>query len=183
MISLAAMSSPGWFCVRTQPKHEHIAAAHLRRALSEIEVFSPRLRIRKSTRRGAVWFVEALFPGYLFAKFEPASTMLAVKSSPGVRTIVTFGIHAPLVPDEVINHLRSQFDENESYEVPDIVREGDEVTIAGGPFHGLNAQVLRVMSAVNRVQVLLEFLGGFTRVEIGIDKLVTPKTPPPKLAK
>ena len=29
-------SSPSWFCLRTQPKHEHIAAAHLKKGLSLI---------------------------------------------------------------------------------------------------------------------------------------------------
>lgn len=59
-----------WFCLRSQPKHEKIAATHLLRTIAGIEVFSPRLRIRRQTRRGVVWFVEALFPGYLFARFD-----------------------------------------------------------------------------------------------------------------
>ena len=65
---LAQMDTALWFCVRTQPKHEHIAAAGLQRRLN-VNCFAPRLRYRKMTRRGAVWFVEAMFPGYLFAEF------------------------------------------------------------------------------------------------------------------
>jgi transcriptional antiterminator RfaH len=177
------MHTPAWFCVRTQQKHEHIAAAHLRRAVAEVEVFNPRLRIRKATRRGAVWFVEALFPGYLFAKFVPAEVMHTVRGSPGVKTIVMFGTQAPIIPDGVIAQLRQQFDANESYEVPDPVKEGEIVTIAGGPFHGFNAEVLRVMPSVNRVQVLLDILGGVQRVEIAMNQVVAPKTPPEGLAR
>jgi transcriptional antiterminator RfaH len=65
---LALLDEPVWFCLKTQPKREHLAAIALRRQF-RIECFSPRLRFRKMTNRGPVWFVEAMFPGYLFAKF------------------------------------------------------------------------------------------------------------------
>src|SRR5436190_16891298 len=66
--SLALVPEPVWFCLKTQPKREHLAATALRRQFG-VECFSPRLRFRKMTQRGPVWFVEAMFPGYLFAKF------------------------------------------------------------------------------------------------------------------
>ena len=49
MISESA-SSTEWYCVRTQTKREHIAAGHLRE-LEGVEVFCPRLKYRKATRR------------------------------------------------------------------------------------------------------------------------------------
>lgn len=174
------MDNPGWFCVRTQPKHEHIAAAHLRRSISSLEVFSPRLRVRKATRRGAVWFVEALFPGYLFARFGIAGDMQAVKSTPGVKMIVTFGDVTPLVPDSVISGLRSDFDAEDSRVVADSIVEGSEVVIAGGPFHGLSATVLRVLAAKERVQVLLDLLGGLVPVELRKKQVVRQKDLSPR---
>lgn len=183
MLGVEVMHSPAWFCVRTQQKHEHIAAAHLRRALPVVDVFNPRLRIRRATKRGAVWFVEALFPGYLFARFVPAEVMMEVRVTPGVKTIVMFGTQAPVIPDGVIAELRSQFDANESIEVPLAVEQGVVVKIAGGPFHGLDAEVLRVMPSANRVQVLLEMLGGMQRVEVALTQVVAPKRPPQGLAR
>ena len=44
-------SKPGWYCLRSQPKHEHIAAAHLRR-LDQVTVFCPRIKFKRSTRQG-----------------------------------------------------------------------------------------------------------------------------------
>jgi hypothetical protein len=35
--------TPAWFCVRSQPKHEHIAAAHLKQEPG-IEVYLPRIQ-------------------------------------------------------------------------------------------------------------------------------------------
>ena len=45
------------------------------------------------------------------------------------------------------------------------------MTIAGGPFHGLQATVLRVMSARDRIQVLLDILGGDKPVEISTGQI------------
>jgi len=64
----AVPPSLAWFCVRSQPKHEHIAAARLRE--SGLEVFLPRIRFKKHSVRGPVWVTEALFPNYLFARFD-----------------------------------------------------------------------------------------------------------------
>ena len=72
-----------WYCVKTQTKREHIAAEHLR-TLEEVEVFCPRLRYRKATRRGKIWWVEALFPGYLLARFDLVANERAVTYTQGV---------------------------------------------------------------------------------------------------
>ena len=79
-----------WFCLRAQPKREHIAGLCLRQ-FSEVEVFCPRVRIRKQTNRGPVWFVEAMFPGYLFARFDYPTLHRRVRQGPGVSGFVQFG--------------------------------------------------------------------------------------------
>src|SRR5829696_5862388 len=106
-----------WHCVRTQPKHEHIAAAYLRRGC-DIDVFSPKLRIQKATRRGAVWFVEALFPGYVFARFDWVSDCHRIRGTNGVSTVVTFGSAPPIIEDQIIESLRAEFDSEEVHVVP-----------------------------------------------------------------
>jgi len=45
------IESPAWYCARTKPKHEHIAAANLRKNLN-LEVFIPGCGL--SGQRGAV---------------------------------------------------------------------------------------------------------------------------------
>jgi transcriptional antiterminator RfaH len=66
-----------WYCVRTQTKRERVAADNLR-ALAEVEVFCPVLRYRKATRRGKIWWEEALFPGYVLARFQMQESERAV---------------------------------------------------------------------------------------------------------
>ena len=167
--------APIWCCLRSLPKHEHIAATHLRRMVTDIEVFCPKLRIRRHTRRGMVWFVEALFPGYLFARFHVGEAMALIKAVPGVRSVVTFGSWIPFIHEETIDELRSHFDETEVHEVVKQFEPGDQVSIAAGPFSGLGATVLKVQSASQRVQVLLDVLGRSTPVEMCQDHLVTHK--------
>ena len=66
-------SAAAWFCVRSHPKHEHIAAAHLRER--KLEVYLPRIRFQRCTRRGLVWFTEALFPNYFFARLDLSNAL------------------------------------------------------------------------------------------------------------
>jgi transcriptional antiterminator RfaH len=160
----------GWFCVRSQPKHEHIAAAQLKEA--GIEVFLPRLRFKRPTRRGPVWFIEALFPNYLFAHFDLSEGLRRFHHARGVRGIVHFGDEWPTIPDFVIEELRTTIGNEELHTISEQMRPGEQVQIAGGAFHGLQAVVSRVMPGRQRVAVLLEFLGRQTSVELPNDSLV-----------
>ena len=161
----------GWYCVRSLPKQEHIAAAHLR-TIEDVEVFCPRVRLRRITRRGPVWFVEALFPGYLFARFDRWLSQKAVTYSQGVTTIVRFGEEIPLVPDDAIEGLRRQMGETECKVVSQEISEGDKVIVAHGLFRGLSSVVTSVLPARDRVRVLLEFLGQCRDVELARDQVV-----------
>src|SRR5271163_5274401 len=121
-------SRTAWFCLRSQPKHEHIAAARLRRRES-VEVFLPRIRFRRSTRKGPVWVTEALFPNYLFARFDWHKSLPIVHHSPGVSGVVHFGVHWPTISDEVINELRATLGQEEVHIIPMEVSPGDRVKI------------------------------------------------------
>lgn len=168
----AAQSGDGlaWFCLQSQQKHEHIAAAHLRQ--ENIEVFLPRIRFKRKTVRGPVWVTEVLFPAYLFARFDWRESLRFVRHAPGVSRVVSFGLQVPTIPDAAIAELRNQVGEQELHVIPDSVSPGDSVVIAGGAFHGLRAVVQQVFPSRQRVQVLLNFLGRQTAVEIGQDALV-----------
>ena len=95
---------PAWYCLRTQTKREHLAAASLRQ-VEGIEVVCPRLRYTKVTRRGKLWWVEPLFPGYLLARFALAEFERTVSYATGVTRILRFGDRVPSVPDEFAEEL------------------------------------------------------------------------------
>jgi transcriptional antiterminator RfaH len=154
-----------WYCIRSQPRHEHIAAANLRRN-HELEVFNPRIRFKRATRRGPVWVTEPLFPRYLFARFELSVMLPKVQHAFGVAGVVRFGPFWPAVSDSVIRELLSVVGEEETRVIEDTLQAGGEVQILGGAFDGFRAIVTRVMPARNRVAVLLDFLGRQTVVEL-----------------
>jgi transcriptional antiterminator RfaH len=165
-----------WFCLRAQPKREHIAAACLRQ-ISEVEIFSPRVRFRRPTNRGLVWFVESMFPGYLFARFDYATFHRRVRQSPGVSGFVQFGERLALLPDPLISEIKIRMGTGEIVEVNQGFEAGQNVQIAQGPFQGLEALVTRLISARDRVEILIEWMGRSLHAETSVADLV-PLTEP-----
>jgi transcriptional antiterminator RfaH len=164
-------NSLAWFCVRTQAKHEHIAAASLKRNW-KLEVFLPRIRFKRTTRQGPAWTTEALFINYLFSRFNLATHLRVVQSARGVAGVVHFGSHWPVIPDATIAELRTALGGQELHVIDTKFNPGDNVEIVGGTFHGLQAVVTRVIPSKQRVAVLLDFLGRQTSVELDDRQLV-----------
>jgi len=153
-----------WYCARTKPKHEHIAAANLSKNLG-LEVFNPRLRVERVTRRGVVRSVEPLFPCYLFVQCF-SSAWNDIRFVTGVSSLVHFGERVAPVPDSAIEELKECFEAESPLEVEDRLVPGAEVSIADGAFRGFEAIVLRMLPAKRRVQILLDILGRSTLVEV-----------------
>jgi len=158
-------AKPAWYCIRTKPKHEHIASANVAR-LGEVEVFCPRLRVQRATRRGMVRTREALFPCYLFVRCVIENRIDALRYANGVGSLVNFGGKIAQVPAGVVAELQNHFQSEDGVEVQDELQPGAEVVVSGGAFEGMQASVLQVLPARQRVQVLLEILGRPTRVEV-----------------
>ncbi len=169
--SLALLDEPVWFCLKAQPKREHLAAIALRRQFG-IECFSPRLRFRKMTNRGPVWFVEAMFPGYLFAKFVYAKQLRAVEASHGIRGIVHFGDRLATLPENIVVGLQSTVGAEEVVTIDSSIKIGQSVQIIEGPFRGLEVVVTQLLPAKERVRVLFDFLGRSIEMEVSTTKVL-----------
>jgi transcriptional antiterminator RfaH len=168
---LALLDEPFWFCLKAQPKREHLAATALRRQF-DVECFSPRLRFRKMTKRGPVWFVEAMFPGYLFAKFVYSKEHRAVESSHGIRGIVHFGDRLATLSENIVVGLQSRVGTEEIVTVDSSLKVGQPVQITEGPFQGLEVLVTHLLPAKERIRVLFEFLGRSIEMEISTAKVL-----------
>ncbi|MEI9897782.1 MAG: transcription termination/antitermination NusG family protein [Chthoniobacter sp.] len=90
-----------------------------------MEVYCPRVKIQRSTRRGLVWFTEALFPNYLFARFEREHWQAMGASSPGVSGIVHSATTCPTIPEQALADLRAAMEHTEIMTVPYTIAEGD----------------------------------------------------------
>lgn len=154
-----------WYCLQAQPRHESIAARALRQR-EDIDVFCPRIRFRRPRAGGQMWMTEALFPGYLFARFDLPSRHREVGYAHGLRGIVHFGGIHPPVPDAVINQLRLSVGEEELTEIASLPAPGDDVRLTGGALHGLEAVVTQYLPARDRIRVLLDFMGRQMELEL-----------------
>ncbi|HVU26998.1 MAG TPA: transcription termination/antitermination NusG family protein [Verrucomicrobiae bacterium] len=160
-----SIQSDAWYCVRTKPKHEHIAAANLRKNLN-LQVFHPRLRVERVTKRGLVRTNESLFPCYIFVRCVIDEKINQIKRTGGVTTVVHFAQRIPIIEDTIIDELIECFAGEEAMAVENRIAPGDEVLLADGAFAGMRAFVLRVMPAKRRIQILLDFLGRPTPAEV-----------------
>ena len=154
-----------WYCLQAKPKHEHIAAAHLRE-VKGVTVFCPRVRFKRQTRTRVSWVTEALFPGYLFAQFELTRMHRVVRYTPGVRGIVRFANRYPTIEEVIVDQLREHVGEREIRIMNYEPSQGDNVKIGEGAFAGLEAVVTQILPARARVRVLMDFLGRKVEMEL-----------------
>ena len=171
-----------WYVVRTQTKRERLAADHLR-LLDGVEVFCPMLRYRKATRRGKVWWEEALFPSYLLARFCLKEMQRTIGYSQGVRGFVKFGSTIPPVPDWIVEEMKQTWQAEATRDVLTVkpkFEKGDEVEMAHGPLQGMKGSIIEVLPGIERVKVLLEFLGQPQMVDVDLFSLLLPRRPLPE---
>jgi transcriptional antiterminator RfaH len=151
-----------WYCLRTKPQAEYIAASGL--VLRGFETFFPRIK-SPWPRRGHA--DEPLFPGYLFVRYDgDGQGYYCLYSLPGVGGMIRFGDEVPSMPEEVIAGLARRVEEiNERGGLWREFRPGEKVHVHLGQQESL-AEVVEMRSSRARVLVLLEFLGRLVRAEV-----------------
>ena len=163
-------SGEHWYCVRSKPKKERMAAGSVE-SLHGLEVFCPQIRFQRKTVRGPVWFQEAMFPGYFFARFDLFEMKRAVSYAPGVLNIPIFDGRIVPVPDAVIESLRADLDAESVVEAVEPLEDGEETTVLEGSMRGLKVKIIKLMPAQERVGVLMEMLGTLVEAEFPVDAL------------
>jgi transcriptional antiterminator RfaH len=175
------MTERAWYCVHTKTKCEHIVAAALRQ-IEGVEAFCPRIKFQRSTTRGKVWFIEALFPTYLFARFNIADHHRMVKYTHNVIRVLEFGGHCISIADRHIDEIRSEMDGMEVREISIVLKVGDSVELAEGPMRGFKGVIERISQGADRVRLLLDFLGRQSFVEVPMETLLKDMHPRQALA-
>jgi transcriptional antiterminator RfaH len=160
-----------WYLIHTKPLCEDLARRNLER--QGYPVYLPRLA-QPIWRSGRVHdHVGPLFPRYVFLRLAEGDQALSpVHSTIGVAKIVRFGARFALVPDELIESLRSREDSSGLHRIasPPSLVAGSEVTITAGPFDGFEA-VFERHAGADRVVVLLDLLGQNASVCVAIDSI------------
>src|SRR5881628_2625618 len=125
LVTAVDESGLAWYCVRSQPRHEHVAAANLRRH-HQLEIINPRIRFKRATSRGPIWVTESLFPNYLFSRFSWEASLDTVQYTGGVAGVVHFGVFWPRIPARDIAELQALIGADEVRVIEQSLKVGDE---------------------------------------------------------
>jgi transcriptional antiterminator RfaH len=155
-----------WFAIHTKMRREDFAATNVHGL--GIEIFLPRLRVEHTASSNGRTTVKALFPGYFFARFSPATSLESVEYSRGVLRVVSSGRFPVPVNAGIIKEIRDRAEEDGLIRIPRrSLKPGDRVSIQDGPFEGLAGRVERELDDGKRVTILLETL---LRARVQIEK-------------
>ncbi len=161
-----------WLAIHSKPRQEAIAEENLIR--QGFEVYCPKIQIERKKKGKRVRVIEALFPRYLFVRFEPGHDCTAsISYTRGVAQIVRFGRELTIVSDEIIRFLKSSANHSSGLHVelmPEF-KKGDRVSVIDGPFMGLSG-VFHKNNAEERIIILLNVLGGANRVALQGEQVV-----------
>lgn len=141
-----------WVVLKTQPRHE-LLAAHAVRARGP-EAYVPMLPSKRRDTPPA-----PLFPGYLFASIEPMSDdLLRIRSAPGIAYVLPRASAPAFIPTSVIDAIRRRLGDPLDGVIRRQFKPGQRVTITDGPFQWVDAVFDCHLSAAGRVRVLLDFV-------------------------
>ena len=158
-----------WFLAQLKPNCATIAEKNLKR-----QGFQTFLPLEEETRERNGRFFTALrpvFPGYIFVAFDVAHGLWrTVNSTHGITRLVSFGKEPAAVPTDLISQLLQRCDAQGKLLPPKLLEPGDHVTLTSGPFAKFAAVVERI-EPDRRVWVLMEMMGGQTRVAVAADQL------------
>ena len=151
-----------------RPGHEKSAA----RAISNrgFEEFTPLRRVRRQWSDRVKESEVALFPGYLFCRFD-VDDRLPILTAPGVYGIVSFGgVPHPLDAAEVssVKALVASGLETEPWPY---LKTGERVLIGSGPLSGVEGTLLQIKNQL-RLVVSVTLLQRSVAVEVDSDSVL-----------
>jgi transcriptional antiterminator RfaH len=150
-----APSTLAWYLIHTKPRQEALALTNLSR--QGFECYMPMLRLQKIRQRKTALVAEPMFPRYLFIRLDTSGSGQSwspIRSTLGVNQLVRFGGQPAKVDGQLIDLIRSR--EQGTHAQP-LFSAGDNVTVADGPFAGLEA-IYQNSDAESRSMILLNIL-------------------------
>ena len=156
------MNTSAWFAVWTRSRHEQVVREQIQE--KGIEAFLPTVTKWsrwKDRRKKIDW---PLFPGYCFARFDPADRLSVLKCT-GVVNIVSFNGDIAPIPDLEIDSLRKLVTSELQYDPCPLIKEGTMVEVVHGPLKGVVGRLLR-KGAHARLILAVDLIGQAVSVEV-----------------
>jgi transcriptional antiterminator RfaH len=155
-----------WYAIHTKPRQDDVAQINLVR--QGLEVYRPRIGVRRQRRGQWVEVVESLFPRYLFLHINPAvDSVGTIRSTRGVSGLVRFGNQLLSVPDEVIEQIKKREDPVTGLHRlgAEVFERGDRVKATCGILMDLEG-VFLAEKGEDRVVILMHLLNRDTPVTL-----------------
>ncbi|TFH72277.1 transcription/translation regulatory transformer protein RfaH [Gammaproteobacteria bacterium LSUCC0112] len=150
---MSTVSDMNWYLLQCKPNQQTRAEEHL--INQGFEIYSPEIRAERIIRRQRIVRVEAVFPGYVFIRLNPASNWRALHATRGVSRLVSFNGSPHIVPDDLVQSLQQQYSADQ---VPTaLFRAGDRVQIMEGCFKHIDA-IVKAVTSDERIIVLMTIL-------------------------
>jgi len=162
-----------WHLIMTKPREDARAEQHLLN--QDYELFRPMLRQYRIRQGKQVAVTEPLFPCYIFIRLDDVlSNWASIRSTRGVASLVRFSELPAIVPDSLVNMLKSQCQEGSIIDTTDtepfVYKQGEEVEITEGSFRGLRA-IIKEQVGEDRVLLFMNLLGKEQELEVSIGHL------------
>ncbi|MGH9559561.1 MAG: transcription termination/antitermination protein NusG [Bryobacteraceae bacterium] len=160
-------SDPPWFALTVRPNHERAAV----RGLSNqgFDSYLPLHRVRRRWSDRVMESDSALFPGYVFCRFQSRDKLRVLKSA-GVRSIIGLGGNPAPVDEEEISAVRTLVSSGRPISPWPYLHAGQKVSIQNGPLASLRGVVVRTNGAWRAV-VSVEALSCSVAVEVDYDAI------------
>jgi transcriptional antiterminator RfaH len=153
-----------WYVIQTKSADEHRVETHL--INQEIETFLPLLETHQYYNGKMIQRIKALFPNYLFVRFDLKLHYYRVKWTRGVSKILGTEDGPVSISEKVIQTIKGRVGTDNLVKLEEEWKEGDIVQITSGPFKELMGIFQKKISDNGRVRILLSLIGADIPVQI-----------------
>jgi transcription antitermination factor NusG len=151
-----------WFAVRVRSKSEVLVSSVLQK--KGIESFAPTYPVTKRYSNKLRKLQSALFPGYVFCRFDPSDT-LPVVTTPAVQEVVTFGSGPAPISESEIADIRRTVQYGEQLAPWPYLDRGQRVRVVQGALSGVEG-ILVTFKNAHRLVISTELLKQAVSLEI-----------------
>ena len=151
-----------WIAVYTKSRHEKVVIQKLEN--KNIEAYCPIFKERRQWSDRKRWVEFPLFRSYVFAKIELKNSIYILQTM-GVHHIIKFQGNISIIPDEIIQNIKSMIDGGFTVEQVEYFVKGDEVIVVDGPLKGMDGIVVKIKNE-NKLVLKIEAIQQAIAVQI-----------------
>jgi transcriptional antiterminator RfaH len=152
-----------WYVVQSKPREEERARYYLEE--KGFDTYLPMMEVLKVRGFKNVKTESALFPGYLFCRFNPEDSLAHVRWTRGVKKLLPESVNPVPVENEVVQAIQS-LQQHDGVIRQQPLQQNDRIRVARGPMKDILGVFDHWTSDQGRVKVLLNFINYQASVEL-----------------